>query len=178
MLSLDYIKRNTKWVAKLNSGRIIGTYDEIKQYQKEARDFDILYSGGQPKELQEFYKAYEYVTFYMNRYDLYDIDTFYKEWSKNPELYQPKKQKVITTLSKVLENYLENTNIVIINYDKVTLGNHYLNRWISAIEILDKDYDVINIEEINHNTITIRIQTDSDSANELSWKANSMAINY
>lgn len=181
MLDLEYIKKTSLWVARFTTGaRITGTYDEVKQYQSQddCKDVDILSWKGQPKDLQEFYKAYEYATFYMNRGDLLYIDDFYKEWAKNPEQFKPGMRPVIDKLSAVFERLSscsKNTDILITNYDKRGIGNHTFDNWTKALSILDTDYDVVAIEE-DTNPIKIVIQTDEDSATEFSQKSNSVAL--
>ena len=58
MISLETIKKDTLWVAKMYCGRHIGTYDEVGKYSKdeECREFDI--AANQPEHLKEFYDGY------------------------------------------------------------------------------------------------------------------------
>ena len=58
MLTYETIKKDTRWVAKMNGYRVSGTYDEIRHYadDEECRDFDI--SCKQPDHLKEFYDMY------------------------------------------------------------------------------------------------------------------------
>ena len=61
MLDLEYIKKNTLWVARMMSGaRYTGTYDEIRKYESrdDCKDVDILASKGQLKELQKFFRKF------------------------------------------------------------------------------------------------------------------------
>lgn len=182
MLDLEYIKKNTLWVARMITGaRYTGTYDEIKKYEScdDCKDVDILASKGQPKELQKFYESYEYATFYMNRSDLFSIDDFYREWSKNPNQFSPEMRPVIGKLSSVFDGfsgYPSNVNILITNYDKKTVGNHYLSSWTKALQIIDADYDVVEINEEDKKNIKIVIQTDQDSATLFSQKSNSIRL--
>ena len=180
MLDLETIKKNTLWVARMVSGvRFTGTYDEIKKYEHrdDCKDVDILASGGQPKELQEFYKAYEYATFYMNRHDLFLIDDFYKEWSKNPNQFRPEMRPVIGKLSDVFERQSgdpKEINVLIKNYDKKCIGNHLLSSWIKTLKILETDYDIVEVTE-DYDNITIIVQTDEENADIFYQKANDVA---
>lgn len=182
MLDLEYIKKNTLWVARMTFGtRFTGTYDEIKKYEndEECKDIDILASKGQPKELQKFYESYEYATSRMNRSDLFSIDDFYREWSKNPNQFSPEMRPVIGKISSVFDGfsgYPSNVNILITNYDKRTVGNHYLSSWTKALQIIDTDYDVVEVNEEDKKNIKIVIQTDHDSAELFAQKSNSIAL--
>lgn len=58
MLTFETIKKDTRWVAKMNGYRVSGTYDEVSKYadDEECRDFDI--SCKQPDHLKEYYDMY------------------------------------------------------------------------------------------------------------------------
>lgn len=61
MLTLDQIMNESIWIAKMNWGRMSGTYEEMKHYaeDEECRDFDLCAS--QPEHLQEFFdRMYEW----------------------------------------------------------------------------------------------------------------------
>lgn len=58
-LTLDIIKRDTVWIAKLSWGRLTGSYERMrKAYEadEDARDLDV--AAKQPEHLQAFYDAY------------------------------------------------------------------------------------------------------------------------
>jgi len=59
-LTLDIIMSDTLWVAKMQSYRTVGTYDEIHHFaeQEDCRDFDTVCTDGQPDHLKPFYEAY------------------------------------------------------------------------------------------------------------------------
>jgi len=87
MLSLETIKKDTLWVAKMVRFRQVGTYDELRVYREsdELRDFDNLYSQGQPEHLKQFWQDYEAQneTAYGER--LFFMNNFYNEWIKRQE---------------------------------------------------------------------------------------------
>lgn len=81
MLKLETIKKETIWVAKMIGCRFTGTYDELKGLasSEECRDFDIVWSGGQPEHLRPFYEAYEK---YEAKNGFTFIDDFYKVYAE------------------------------------------------------------------------------------------------
>ena len=82
MMTLDAIKNETIWVAKMVGYRLTGTYAEMKKYaeREDCRDFDVC--ATQPtKELQEFWNAcwkYEEET---HRWLM--LDEFYEIWASD-----------------------------------------------------------------------------------------------
>ena len=58
IISLETIKKDTLWVAKMYGWRAVGTYDEVGHYAKEeeCRDFDLCCA--QPEHLEEFYELF------------------------------------------------------------------------------------------------------------------------
>lgn len=84
MLSLETIKKETLWVAKMNGFREIGTYDALKSYREsdECRDFDTICSQGQPEHLRQFWKDYEEQDDLPYEDRLFLIDDFYAKWVK------------------------------------------------------------------------------------------------
>lgn len=186
MLTLDYINEHTLWVAKFESGyRTTGTYDEVKKYYShdDIDEIDIVYWKHQPKELQEFYKAYEYAFYDLHRQDLYEIKDFYEEWSKNPKQFTPDYKPVIGKLSEYIESIDPCDDLSIPNYYGYEgAGNHHAGNFVEALKILDVDFDVIDFREepgYKPGTIqyTITIQTDDlELLEKFSAKANSLAI--
>ena len=185
MLTLDYINENTLWVAKFESGyRTTGTYDEVKQYYKrdDIDEIDIVYWKHQPKELQEFYKAYEYAFSDLNRRDLYEIKDFYNEWIKNPKQFTPEHKSVIGKLSEYIESIDPCEDLMIPNYYGYEgAGNHHAGNFKEALQILDIDFDVVSFEERpgyrGGKEYVITIQTDDlELLEKFSAKANSLAI--
>lgn len=185
MLTLDYINENTLWIAKFESGyRITDTYDKIKQYYShdDIDEIDTVYWKGQPKELQDFYKAYEYAFYDLNRQDLYEIKDFYNEWIKNPEQFAPDHKPVIGKLSEYIESMDTCADLMIPNYYGYEgAGNHHVGNFIEALKILDVDFDVISFtEELRDKgeiQYIITIQTDDlELLEKFSAKANSLAI--
>lgn len=55
MLTLDQVMNESIWIAKMNWGRMSGTYEEMKVYaeSEDCRDFDLC--AQQPEHLQEFF---------------------------------------------------------------------------------------------------------------------------
>ena len=77
MLTLETIKRDTLWVAKMQGWRHVGTYEETKRLadSDECRDFDVC--ANQPEHLRPFWDAlWEYEREHGFQY----IDEFYKIW--------------------------------------------------------------------------------------------------
>lgn len=74
-ISLETIKRDTMWVAKMHGWRAVGTYDEIGHFAKEeeCRDFDIC--AEQPEHLKEFYSM---LFDYEEEHGFTFIDDFYR----------------------------------------------------------------------------------------------------
>lgn len=58
ILTLEQIMNESKWVAKMQGWRKVGTYEEVKPYadSNECRDFDLC--AGQPKHLADFFDRY------------------------------------------------------------------------------------------------------------------------
>lgn len=177
-LTLDYIEQHTLWVAKFNGGyRKVDTYDKLKPFlnNEELRDVDIVYWKEQPKELQEFYKAYEYALYDLKRYELFEIKDFYEEWIKNPKQFTPEHKPVIGKLSEMLESLNPCDDVLISNYNGRGAGNHHVGNFIEALQILNIDFDVVSFEEGTPNEIDIQTD-DIESLMAFSIKANSVAI--
>lgn len=180
MLTLDYIEQNTLWVAKFRSHRKIDTYDKLKPFlnDEELRDIDTVYWKEQPKELQEFYKAYEYALYDLRRHDLYKIKDFYEEWVKNPKQFTPEYKPVIGKLSEMIESLDPCDDLIISNYYGIEgAGNHHVGNFIETLQILGVDFDVVSFEEGNPNKISIQTD-DLELLREFSSKANSVAISH
>lgn len=183
MLDLDYIKKNTLWIIKYENGRRITVNgSEIDNYTNNDQidEVDTVHWKHQPAELQEFYKAYEYAYYTLDRHDLYLIEDFYREWSKNPNQFKVGHRKVISTLRKELDfRYIasnEKINVLIVNYDKQTIGNHYLENWLDALKLIEDDFDIVE-SNVNGKDISIVIQCDDDELLEqLSYLSNKCAI--
>ena len=184
MLDLEYIKANTLWVIKYESGyRRTVKGSEVDKYRndEDIDDVDTVWWKGQPADLQEFWKAYEYANYHMDRHDLFFIDDFYREWSKNPNQFKADHRKVISTLRKELDNLLsmakqQKLNICVVNYDKHAIGNHYFENWISALKLMEDDFDVVEVN-IYGEDVDITIQCDDyDLYEHLSYLSNKAAL--
>lgn len=179
MLDLDYIKSTTIWVVKLNAGRITCTEKDLYKYNdnKDVRDIDVVCWEGQPKELQPFWKAYEYANRELHK-DLFLVDDFYKEWIKNPNQFEPDHLPVITTLFKAFNDIDPYSDLIIENYDGKSLGNHHAGNFMEALETLDIDFDVVQITE-KYNYPAIIIQEDNrDKLRDFEYEANARAIQH
>ena len=180
MLDYDYIMEHTKWVVKLNSGRIICTEKELSKYNDNpnVRDIDTVCWEGQPKDLQPFYKAYYNAVYNQQRDDLFLLKDFYNEWSKNPDQFTEEHQKVISKLSTELEQLDLTDDLIIENFDKQVIGNHRVGNYIEALEIINSDYDVIQVTE-KYGYKAIIIQEDNqDKIEQLSYESNASAIRH
>lgn len=181
MLTLEEIKEKTLWVARMcYGGRYVGTYDEVKDYleDEDCKDLDIVCCDGQPKELQEFYRDYDYAVYKLHNHNLFNIDDFYEEWSKNPNQFKPIMRPVIDKLSNVLENreYKNIKNWRIENYDLNGIGNHYKDSYVKALKEMECDFDVVSITP-SDDTIIIMIQsTDNELVEELTKLSNEYSI--
>lgn len=182
MLDLDFINDNTIWVVKFNSHRITCQQKDLYKYENrdDVRDIDTACWEGQPKELQEFYKDYEYALYTLNRHDLFIIKDFYDEWIKNPVQFKPNSRPVINKLSIVLSELNPCDNVIINNYNSQTAGNHHVGNFIEALESLEIDFDVIEFIQSNGNKYdynTIIIQTDdSNTFKQFDYQANRNAM--
>ena len=181
MLDLDYIKANTLWVIKYSSHRTTVKGSEISKYQndEDVRDMDTVHWKHQPAELQEFWRAYEYAYYTLDRKDLFLVDDFYAEWIKNPSQFKAGHRNVISTLRKELDfRYIasnEKINVLIVNYDKQTIGNHYLENWLDALKLIEDDFDIVE-SNVDGNNISIVIQCDDlELIDQLSYLGNKCA---
>ena len=187
-LTLDYIKDNTKWVIKYANGyRKVCKGNELEDNLDErVSDYDIVAWEGQPEELKEFYKDYEYAFYDLDRRELYFIEDFYKEWIKDRTQFKPKysQSKVISDLKTELNKLSKNEDVLIRGIDskgyRVTLGNHRTQNWVDALNELSTNFDVIAIEEASpkdykYLTITINVD-DKELADDFSSEANDAAI--
>ena len=183
MLTLDYIKEHTLWVAIFENGiRKTGTQSEIEKYE-DRDDFeysDIVCWEGQPKDLQEFHKDFNYAFYTLKRDDLFFVDDFYKEWIKNPAQFKPESLPVIGKLSTLLESINTCDDIIVNNFDSMTAGNHKCGNFIEALQILETDFDVVKYHEASgekYDYATITVQTtDIDTFKQFSYQANKNAI--
>ena len=183
MLTLDYIEQNTLWYAKFESGySTIGTHDEVKKYYShdDIDEIDIVTWEGQPKELQDFYKAYNYALYDLKRHDLFEIKDFYEEWSKTPLKFTPEYKPVIGKLSEFLELLDPCDDVIISNYYGIEgAGNHRVGSFIETLQMLDMDFDVVSFEENPPHDNKISIQVDDlELLRKFSYKANSVAISH
>ena len=187
MLTLDYIKQNTLWYVEFEGRHFTsGTHDEIKKYysREDVNEIEVCRWENQPKDLQDFYKAQEYAMYELNRHDLYELDKFYEEWSRDPEQFKPKHFPVIGKLSEYIESLKLTDDLLIRNYAYFTAGNHRVGNFMETLKILDVDFDVIKFEEgrsydPDRRQFEITIQTDDEELfNEFDIKANEIAISH
>lgn len=187
-LPWEIVDKNTLWVAKMMGYRKVGTYDELKPYLEspDLRDVDTLVWEQQPKELQEFYKDYQYATYDLGRHDLYYLQDFYKEWQKDSDQFKPKAtNKVIGRLNDYVDKLPLTDNLRVSNYYGFGAGNHRVGNFVEALEETGLDFDVIGYEaEEMHEwddrpTHHITIQTDDlDALHKLSVVSNQNAITH
>ena len=178
-LSFEYINKNTLWVAKYESGyRRVGNYSEIKELYKDddIDEIDIVSWRGQPDELKEFYKDYEYANYYKKR-NLYLIKDFYKEWIEDKSQFKPEVKPVIGKLSEIIREMDECDDLIINNYDEETAGNHHVGNFIEALETLNIDFDVTEIIDGNYKRVITQTD-DIETFGKFSNEANSNAIKH
>lgn len=184
MVELDFIKQNTVWVVKFIGHRVTCTGKDLSKYEdmEDVRDVDIAVWEVQPKELQEFYKDYEYAIYHAKRQDLLFIDDFYAEWSKDPKQFRPEMRPVIGKLSKMIENVSPYDDVIINNYDESTAGNHKAGNFIEALQELEVDFDVVDFYRApndDRDYIRFIVQTtDIDTFKQFSFQANKNAITH
>lgn len=179
MLDLEYILENTIHVARFMSGRrVTGTYNEVKKYYEdpELKDIDTVAWEGQPKELQEFYKAYEYANDELGL-NLFLIEDFYKEWIKNPSQFIADHLPVISSLSKELVNIKPDADVLIRNYDGFTIGNHIAQSFSDSLDRMNDDFDVIKVTQNQYYEITIQCD-EKEKLKELRYISNEIATRY
>lgn len=75
-LTLEQIMNESRWVAKMQGWREVGTYEEVKSYaeSEECRDFDIC--AEQPEHLKDFFDRY---FAYEREHGWITIPDFYKD---------------------------------------------------------------------------------------------------
>lgn len=174
MLELEDIKNRTIWVVKYNNGhRITCLESEINYKDENVRDVDRAAWSAQPKDLQDFYKDYDFAVYRQNRRDLESIEDFYEEWIEDPLQFQPESRPVIGHLFEILETMRPDQSVVIRNYNKKPIGNHHVDCFIEALEILETDFDVV---EFSDDRIIIQ-SDDLDLISNFDSKANKAAIN-
>lgn len=186
MISYEEIRSQALWGIKFETGhRMSGTYEEIKPYisHPDADEHDILCWEAQPPHLQEFFKDYEYATWHQKRHDLYLLEDFYKEWSKDPQQFKPKQSDVIGKLSDLLKDYDVSSNLIVNNYDGKTAGNHHVGNFVEALEENNYEFDVVRLEisgkDTEWETPVIIVQTDDPIAfNTFGYTANKKAIEH
>ena len=78
VISRQTIHDETLWVAKMQGYRSVGTYDEMGYlaHDFDCRDFDTVWSGGQPDSVRPFWEAYEA---YGEANGWLTIDEFYRD---------------------------------------------------------------------------------------------------
>ena len=110
------------------------------------------------------------------RRNLYLIDDFYVEWAKNPKQFEPDHRTVISKLSEELEKFNVTDDLMIKNFDGEGIGNHRVGNYIESLNIIDDDFDVVEVtESCNYPCIIIQ-EDDHDKVNRLSTESNRMAI--
>lgn len=100
MLTLEQIKKDTIWVAKMNWGRMSGTYEEMKPYREAdeednyCRDFDICCE--QPEHLKEFYDGFFK---YEEEHGFTLIDDYYNNVYANRKIWSKEEIKNLLNTS-------------------------------------------------------------------------------
>lgn len=184
VLPWEYIDKNTIWVAHFETGyRTTGTYDEVKQYYEhdDIDEIDTVVWEGQPKELQDFYKAYEYGFYDLNRHELYQLKDFYDEWSKDPNQFIPEHRPVVGRLSEILPGLNPTGDLIVSNYyGHGGAGNHRVGNFIEALNDMGVDFSVVQYDPPKDGrTAHVYIQTDNlDMLRQFSEEANSNAIKH
>lgn len=141
LLNWSEIHMNTVYVVKMTWGRMSGTIPEIWEYihSDECRDYDV--ASEQPtKELNHFWNGYYD---FIQRYSgVISPKEFYEViYQKCPTAFdkKPETREKIFSLSEALRNEGESTSVVVEG-----CGNHSAKCWRKALEVLERDYDVIN----------------------------------
>lgn len=175
MMTLAEIKNNTIWVAKMMGYRTTGTYEEIGYLQEDedCRDFDICCK--QPtEELQQFWDA---CWKYEETHRCWmTIDEFYAIWEADESVRAlgiPQKKNirpVIGKLSEYLENYSNKENVLVEGS-----GNHYAMSYRDALQMMGRDFDVVEVGE-KYDAHYFVLQCYDDDLRQLSYMSNSAAI--
>lgn len=160
MLTLEEIKAKTLYTGTLDTGATItGTEDVLKQYKVKT---ELVKADSQPVELRAFYLAYEYVFKDKNRLlKDYTIEEFYREWSEDPDKFDPDNnisQFSLRTYFMLYEGKAASTNYKLVNYDGYSIGNHTRKAYVQALDALGDDED-FNYTEIIDEGRDIRMNT-------------------
>lgn len=172
MLSLEEIKSKTKYQVRGKNGTwYAGSLDYIHSNCPDAAPEEIerMSAESQLLAVQRFWLDHRYATEVLGHTELGSLEDFYKEWSQDPKRFEPAKRSVITTLRTltcIYGGYSGKTNLVIKNYDGRTMWTHRLRNFAAALEEMDADFDVVEIENKGLDPITkdeiLRIVIQSD----------------
>lgn len=180
MLDYLYIENNSIYVVNYGINNIF-----IKGYQYNDYCFnkDVKYIKripwqSQPKELKEFWQAYEYAIWTLHRKDLEYPEIFYNEWIKNPKKFTEGHRNVISSFLTELENINKKMyDVMIVNYDSYIIENHDIEIWLKVLKELNIDIDVVHSEiDVNGATITIQCD-DQELLKEVEYLVNKYDIN-
>lgn len=166
LMSFEEIELKSHYKLVLsNQQTFIGTKSELSSqaYDTETESFDLANWEEQPKELQLFYKSYEYAVYTLRRTDLLVVKKFYEEYLKNPDQFNPEFSRVISTLSKELDSLEDSSYLMLINHDGLTSGRYHVGNFREAIQTLDIDFNIIKIESNDRNNTTILTTQETDT---------------
>ena len=181
MMTLQEIKEKTKCILVISNGsKYNATLEDANIYKKGVVErIELINWRNQPKDIQAFWKAYEYAKNTLKRQDLIKIDAFYDEWIKDSTQFEPDKIKVIEKLSEYLDETDDCNTINIENYDGYAIGIHHVGDYKETLKILDIDFDIIKITDSDNNSQLVLIQEDDkELLKELSYKANGVAMEH
>lgn len=174
MIPLDEVLQKTKYVIVFhNNYRMSGTYAQLKHHSSdEVKKFYRDDWENQPDELKDFYKAFDYAIYELNRQDLIEIKNFYEAYVKNPTEFIPKKVDNSVLLHAYLTSGdIQLTNDVMIeNYDGLYVGSAKAGCIMEALEKLDINFEISRINKAA-DCVFIIIQSDNmDNINDFIYE--------
>lgn len=180
MITLKEIKERTLYEVTIQGSNKILTEEESKVYKKESINrISPLSWEYQPKEIQPFWKSYEYAIDTLERKDLCKLSDFYEEWVNNPNEFKPGYSKSIGMIPQLLNDIDESAFITIENYDGIIIGTHHCGDFKESLDILDLEFEVIRLEEVDSDEYNITIQEDNkDTIRDFEYKSNAIAIDH
>ena len=186
-LDLNFIKTHTLWIAKYFDGhRDEIPADKVDKYTNnpDVKDVDTLCWEQQPESVRDFWRAYEYANYQMQRHDLFLVDDFYKEYIKDPKQFEPKKKGIACKLSSLMQALPDYFNLIITNYDGKVAGNHRVGNFKEALEYIEAytdnpDFDVIEFTKTSADTYSAIVQTDDlEIFKRFTFAGNKIAISH
>lgn len=162
-LSYQELKDRTIYYIKFKNNYVLkNTLDKLPNDSQDTIDFGRVSWEQQPKELQAYYKAYDYAVYELGRDEFVNHPIkFYEAYVANPEEFDPPKRESLGLLSEFIQTKITlSMDLVVDNYDGYCIGNSHAGNFLEALHALELDFSIVQ-EYIDENFARVIIQCDN-----------------